>query len=276
MAETPRLTYPQRLRLGEKIGIGVEEALIEELFLAEYTAMTTDPERSNLLAVDPGRPIGKSRAVWGYLNSRSKEIIEFIAGAARSRKAVRIFYRPKVTDDRKVYRTVFPYSLRVRNIHVNGYDKPPKKTVVFFGYDDNKSTIKMFVVDRIRTVAFAKKTYRPRWPVEFESTNTKNIFLARIDEDIDKPERDRDKRDTERPDASKSAAARKSARKNKAAQQKGIQQFARSAKGKTFYKKLARFNAMRGSDEDLGVTMKQLLDEPVDNHERELLRRTFK
>ena len=94
---------------------------------------------------------------------------------------VRIRYSPKVQTTPggpqagktpAVYRTVEPYSMRFRNIHTRGYDKPPVSTPVFFGYDPYKGTIKMFVANRIWSVERARRMYAPKWDVEFEASNT--------------------------------------------------------------------------------------------------------
>jgi len=134
------------------------------------------------------KPKGISSHVWNLVSTDTKPVLMALAAAAREHSTVRIRYVPKVTKWPKhvaVYRTVEPYSIRVRRIHVNGYDNPPKPTVVFFGYDkfdEDGETIKMFVLDRIITVTYKGRKFSPRWAVEFES---KDPNLERfIDETI--------------------------------------------------------------------------------------------
>ena len=124
------------------------------------------------------RPVGQSVPPYGDANPNTHGIIAAIAHAAARRRAVKIYYRPKVTtaaggpkagEREAVYRPVFPYSLRTRPIHINGYDAPAVPTVTFFGYDPYAGTIKMFVVDRILSVAPSGRHYVPEFPVEFES-----------------------------------------------------------------------------------------------------------
>jgi hypothetical protein len=128
-------------------------------------------------AKKPGPPVkGPSLGPWQEVSPDARDIIKFIAGAAQDQRAVRIRYNPKVMTQPggpdfgttpAVYRTVSPYSLRFRNVHTSGYDEPPNKEVVFFGFDHNAETIKMFVVDRIKSVEFSRDTYVPQWEVEF-------------------------------------------------------------------------------------------------------------
>jgi hypothetical protein len=115
----------------------------------------------------PGVPDGDSLPAWKKLSSNAKEVIMSIASFARERKPVRIRYSTKVTTGKPVYRTIYPYSLRTRQIHVNGYGAPKVNTPVLFGYDPFKGTIKMFVIDRIRTVLARPGQYTPKWDVEF-------------------------------------------------------------------------------------------------------------
>jgi len=120
----------------------------------------------------PARPTGRSQTAWNRLDADTQDMMVFIAKAAKARQLVRIRYTPKVTTGTTVNRTVRPYSLRIRNIHVNGYDQPAVPTVVFFGYDAFARTIKMFVADRVGTVERTGREYDPQWAVEFESKLT--------------------------------------------------------------------------------------------------------
>jgi len=129
----------------------------------------------------PARPTGQSTDPWDALSPNTQRMAQTIAAAARDRQTIRIRYRPKVTTGNAVYRTLQPYSLRWRNIHVNGYDQPPVMTPVFFGYDEFAQTVKMFVLDRIITIERKPKRYAPKWPVEFSSIEIERIVSNLIE-----------------------------------------------------------------------------------------------
>ncbi len=126
-------------------------------------------------AARQGRPRAGSVDPWRSLDADTQFVVAAIADAARNRQLVRIRYRPKVTTGNAVYRTVAPYSLRWRFIHLNGYDAPPVRTPVFFGYDPYKGTIKMFVAARIISVERTGREFSPQWDVEFESKINKLV-----------------------------------------------------------------------------------------------------
>lgn len=144
----------------------------------------------------PPRAIGPSSPFWDDLDPETREMISAIADAARRRQAVRIYYRDKVTTQpggsdagrpSRVYRTIFPYSLRTRMVHIHGYDKPPVPTIVFFGWDPyaiEGPTIKMFVSSRILSVEYMGKVYTPKWAIEFSSLLNRvvNDLVERCDE----------------------------------------------------------------------------------------------
>jgi len=122
----------------------------------------------------PATGVGKSAVPWSRLGRAQKEFLADLVASARAGKMIRIYYTPKVTTGKPVYRTILPFSVRMRNVHVNGYDQPSVPTVVLFGYDvydTEGATIKMFVVDRIKNATFGKRTLTnpPAWPIEFES-----------------------------------------------------------------------------------------------------------
>lgn len=111
---------------------------------------------------------GKSMWAWSMITSEQRKMIKFIGEIARKRRAVRISYKNKVTTGKSVNRTIFPYSLRTRLIHINGYSRPKVVTPVLFGYDPYKGTIKMFVIAKIRSASTSGKKYTPRWRVELQ------------------------------------------------------------------------------------------------------------
>jgi len=130
------------------------------------------------LSKRPVRPTGPSRGPWKGLDPDTRALLIGLADAARRHTMVRIYYRPKVQTaaggpqtDRpaQVYRSVAPYSVRWRSVHVDGYDRPPRRVPVLFGYDTYRKTIKMFVADRIQNVAYIGRKFSPQWPVEWES-----------------------------------------------------------------------------------------------------------
>lgn len=128
-----------------------------------------------------------TKELFQKLPKDTQEFLDDLADWSQRNNTVRIYYNPKVTTGRPVYRTIEPYSLRLRNIHVNGYKRPPVKTIVLFGFDPYKKTIKMFVVDRIRSFEFQGKEFKPRWPVEFGSIKPKAAEKAKkesLQEDV--------------------------------------------------------------------------------------------
>jgi len=133
-------------------------------------------------------PTYKSVSPWSQLTDSQKTFIGSIVKRAREGMMIRIYYTPKVTTGKPVYRTILPYSVRVRNIHVRGYDNPPQPTVVLFGwdpYDKDGKTIKMFVVDRIKNAIIGKRKLRnyPDWPIEFEPNSDESLNgIAFIDD----------------------------------------------------------------------------------------------
>jgi len=141
-------------------------------FLAEWR------EYAELAEILNEQVTGRSLSAWNRLSPESQDVVRSIAKYAAKRQPIRMLYRPKVTTGKPVYRTVHPYSLRVRDIHVDGYHRPKRPTVVFFAYDANnannpnpgneKPTIKNFVADRIITVRPARGKYVVKWSVEFE------------------------------------------------------------------------------------------------------------
>lgn len=133
-------------------------------FLAELGAIQSLNETDEM----NGYP--QTIEAWSKLRQEEKEIIEFIGELAQKSQPVRIYYNPKVTTDKTVNRTIYPYSLRMREIHVNGYDMPKVNTPVLFGYDPFKKTIKMFVIARIGNVSVARGNFQPQWDVELEES----------------------------------------------------------------------------------------------------------
>lgn len=119
---------------------------------------------------------GRSMEAWNRLGVETQNVVRQIAKYADSRTPIRILYRPKVTTNKAVYRTVHPYSLRIRDVHVNGYHTKKVPTVVLFAYDmhnrmnpnpgNEKPTIKNFVADRIITVRPMRGKYQDKWDVE--------------------------------------------------------------------------------------------------------------
>lgn len=113
---------------------------------------------------------GPTRQLISRLSKDQLQILLFIAQAARQQRAVRIRYRDKITTGKPVYRTVHPYSLRIRDVHDHGYGKPKVPTIMFFGFDeyDRKEgpTIKNFVLDRIRSVEWSPRKFVPKWKLE--------------------------------------------------------------------------------------------------------------
>ena len=125
----------------------------------------------------PARPTGPTRGPWKGLDPDTRALMVGLADAARRHEMVRIYYRPKITTQRggadfgrptHVYRSVAPYSVRWRRVHVDGYDRPPRRVPVLFGYDMYKKSIKMFVADRIQNVTYIGRKFSPKWPVEWE------------------------------------------------------------------------------------------------------------
>ena len=129
------------------------------------------------------RPTGITADLWSQLSATEKAMASAIGQAAREHSTLRVRYTPKVQTQpggpqfgkpQTVNRTVEPYSLRTRNIHAapGGYDVPAIAKIVFFGYDkfdEDGATIKMFCLDRIRSVTYAGRTFEPQWDVEWES-----------------------------------------------------------------------------------------------------------
>ncbi len=73
----------------------------------------------------------------------------------------------KITED---YATriwlVEPYSYRYRWLTSGGRWQPPILKKVFFGYDVEDDTIKMFMYGNIHDVTITNETFSPRWEVE--------------------------------------------------------------------------------------------------------------
>jgi len=73
----------------------------------------------------------------------------------------------KITED---YATriwnVEPYSYRYRWLTGGGRWKPPILKKVFFGYDVEDDTIKMFMYGNIHDVTITNVTYSPQWEIE--------------------------------------------------------------------------------------------------------------
>ena len=73
----------------------------------------------------------------------------------------------KITED---YATriwyVEPYSYRYRWLTGGGRWKPPILKKVFFGYDVEDDTIKMFMYSNIHDVTITPESYSPKWEVE--------------------------------------------------------------------------------------------------------------
>lgn len=126
------------------------------------------------------RLTGLTKRLYQGLATDTKDMVREIGRAGRDYVMVRIRYSPKVTTGTAVYRTLCPYSLRARAIHTRGYDKPPVRTIVFFGYDAYKGTIKMFVADRILSVQRMRRMFEPYWDVEFGEAVQE--FERRLDE----------------------------------------------------------------------------------------------
>lgn len=131
-----------------------------------------------------------TKKLLNILDSDTKKFISELMDWASQGKTVRITYTPKVTNGKKVQRTIEPYSLRLRNIHVNGkfpdnYKKPSKPTVVLFGYDIVEKSIKMFVCDRIVNYEFKGREFKPRWPVEYSSNKIDNKKSKGVKESSD-------------------------------------------------------------------------------------------
>lgn len=147
-----------------------------------------EPEDEEEPYVGP-RPKGITAKVWKHVSDEMRDVVTAIADAARDGRVVRIRYRPKVTEwprNVAVYRSIAPYSLRVRSIHTKGYDSPPEPTIVLFGYDKYAKggpSIKMFVVDRIINVEHRGQTFSPRWDVEWENRSLQGA-LPMCDEEL--------------------------------------------------------------------------------------------
>ena len=73
----------------------------------------------------------------------------------------------KITED---YATriwnVEPYSYRYRWLTSGGRWQPPILKKVFFGYDVEDDTIKMFMYGNIHDVTITSETFSPQWEVE--------------------------------------------------------------------------------------------------------------
>lgn len=114
-----------------------------------------------------------TKNLFRHLDKDTRSFILDLAKWAALHKTIRLYYGPKVTTGRQVYRTIHPYSLRVRTIHTDGkfpdnYKNPPRPVIVLFGYDPYEKTIKMFVVNRVKNFEYRGNEFTPRWPVEFE------------------------------------------------------------------------------------------------------------
>ena len=163
--------YQRDSRAGEE-----EEKMIREISQAMWDELT-----ATLLE----QVKGESRAAYNRLSPNGKNIVKAIAEYGARHQPIRIRYNPKVTTGKPVYRTLHPYSLRVRDIYVDGYQEKKRPTIVFFGFDahnqmnknpgNKKPTIKNFVVDRIITVAAARGEFEPQWEVEFVDDVTPNL-----------------------------------------------------------------------------------------------------
>lgn len=98
--------------------------------------------------------------------SRRREVSEQLYAAGYLSLTCIISYT-KITED---YATriwnVEPYSYRYRWLTSGGRWKPPILKKVFFGYDVDDDTIKMFMYGNIHDVTITSATYSPRWEVE--------------------------------------------------------------------------------------------------------------
>ena len=102
------------------------------------------------------------------------EIVKIIAGAAKNRKTVRIYY-PKTENARSGWREIEPYGFAT-DAGEEGEHLIYEKERILPGHILNAYTVKSnddhcdsFIVGKIKSAKETKKTYKPRngWTVEF-------------------------------------------------------------------------------------------------------------
>jgi len=150
------------------------------------TAFFETEARNRAKARRPRVKGDQSRITAQYLEkTRNNEIAEQIYAAAYLSLECIISYT-KITEDfaTRIWQ-VEPYSYRYRWLNAAKRWQPAILKKVFFGYDVEDDTIKMFMYGNIHDVTITPNTFEPRWEVEISQPEESWLEMLGTDEPED-------------------------------------------------------------------------------------------